>query len=64
MPPAVQRFEVAQIFAECRAYGLPLQLACFAAAAFFDRNGLTPPASILEWLAEMPADQWRPAVLH
>ena len=64
MPPAVQRYEVSQIFAEVRAMGLPMDLACLAAARWFDLNGIAPPASLLGWFAEVASEAWRPAQVH
>ena len=56
MPPAVQRYEITQILAECQAKGLPLQMACIAALHWFEMNRIQPPGSILDWLAEVPRD--------
>lgn len=64
MSPAAQRYEVSQIFAECQVKGWPMQVACFAAMQWFNQRGITPPASILDWLAEVPQDQWRPERVH
>lgn len=64
MSPAEQRYEVSQIFAEARARGLPMQLACIAALRWFEVNQIAPPVSILDWLREVPALHWRPGRLH
>lgn len=64
MTPGHQRYEVSQIFAECRETGVPLKLAVWAAIIWFDRHRIEPPASILDWFDEVPADQWRPPTTH
>lgn len=64
MSPAEQRYEVSQIFAEVRARGLPMQLACIAALRWFEVNHITPPVSILDWLGEIPAAHWHPERVH
>lgn len=64
MSPAAQRYEVSQIFAEAQAKGWPFQVACFAALNWFAEREITPPASIISWLAEVPQEQWRPAMVH
>ncbi|WCQ99566.1 hypothetical protein [Paracoccus aestuarii] len=64
MSPAVQRYEVSQIFAEARARGLPMQLACVAALRWFEVNQIAPPVSILDWLGAVPTAQWRPTRVH
>ena len=64
MTPGQQRYHVAQIFAECRETGLPLPLAIWAVIAWFDKQRISPPASILDWLDEVPADQWRRDTMH
>ncbi|CAM3088613.1 hypothetical protein PANO111632_02370 [Paracoccus nototheniae] len=64
MSPAEQRYEVAQIFAECRAKGVPMHLACFAALRWFEMQRIAPPHSILDWLGAVPTEHWRPTRVH
>jgi len=64
MTPAQQRHEVAQIFAEAQATGLPLQIAIWAVLAWFEKQGIAPPMRILDWMSEVPAEQWRPVTYH
>lgn len=64
MTPGHQRYEIAQIFAECRETGVPPLLAVWAAIAWFHKHKIAPPPSILDWLGEVPADQWRPETFH
>lgn len=64
MTPAQQRYEVSQIFAEAQATGIPQQVAVWLVLAWFDQQKITPPIRILEWLGEVPAEQWRPVTYH
>jgi len=56
MPIEEQRYQVAQILAECRHKGIPLLIATMAVAGFFTKHGITPPVSLRDWLgAPQPA---------
>lgn len=64
MSPAVQRYEVGQIFAECREKGLPAHVACFCVMRWFEAHQLPLPPCIFDWLEEVPHDHWHPAKVH
>lgn len=64
MTPGQQRYEVAQIFAEARIKGVSTIATIWLVLSWFDRQGITPPAQILDWLDEVPADHWRPERVH
>lgn len=62
MSPEQQRYEVAQILAEGRACGFPAMLISIAVGLWFKKNGIKPPASLFDWLAE--AEFLQPRTVH
>ncbi len=64
MTAGQQRYEVSQIFAEARVKGISPIVTIWLVLSWFDRQGISPPAHILDWLDEVPADQWKPVTIH
>ncbi|MBN9074871.1 MAG: hypothetical protein J0H84_01445 [Rhizobiales bacterium] len=46
-----QRYEVRQIIAEGQAKGFPYLLTMIAVGLWFQRQGITPPNSLRDWLS-------------